>query len=171
MHQLKNQASEELKPEANWDLIQEVVDFMEGRKRADIIQLMSQLTEVDLNTCSPKFQREFWEEMTSINEEEALNYRGKYMNKGFGPTILKKIALKNPKLLIERNLDQPEEPTYQDLCRLLSKKIGKKQVDDIRKAILTAKHNVWYRRLYRKIFGVKEKQEIGTEIDSQPSSN
>ncbi len=138
--------------EPNWELLQEVAGFMAGQQRADVIQLMSRLTDADINVCSLNFQQEFWEEMVIADHEEALNYRGKYMDKPFGIAILKKIALEDPAFMIGKSLSNPKNETYQKLYRFLIRELGREKIEELVKA----RNNVWYRRLFRKILGEDE---------------
>lgn len=154
----------EQQTEPDWDLLQEVVDYMEGRKGADVIQLMSQLSDVDIDACSLGFQRRFWEQMVIADHEEALNYRGKYMDKPFGWDILRKIALEDPKLIIERVEEYAENSTYQKLLRFLIQEMGKEKVEEL----IRARHNGLFRRMIRKIFDM---DDPSADIAKQLTSN
>jgi len=138
--------------EPNWDLLQELVDYMEGHKRADVIQLMSQLSDVEIDACSLSFQRRFWEQMVIADHEEALNYRGKYIDKPFGWDILRKIALEDPKLIIGKAEWYPENTTYQKQLRFLIQELGKGKMEEL----IRARHNGLFRRMIRKIFDMDD---------------
>jgi hypothetical protein len=138
--------------EPNWELLQQVVDYMEWRKRADVIQLMSQLSDEDIDACSLDFQRRFWDQMVIADHEEALNYRGKYMDKPFGWDILRKIALEDPKLIIGKAEWYPENTTYQKQLRYLIQELGKEKMEEM----IRARHNGLFRRMIRKIFDMDD---------------
>lgn len=142
-------------PELNWELLGEIVDFMQGRRGADVIQLMSRLTETDLDACSLDFQRRFWVQMVIADHEEALNYRGLYLNRPFAMDILKRIALEEPFMIIRKNLYDPENALYQKLRLFLTQELGKEKIDELVKA----RENTFFRRLFRKIFGEDEQEQ------------
>lgn len=144
--------SSEVQPEPNWELLQQVVDYMEGRKRVDVIQLMSQLSDAEIDACSLSFQREFWEQMVVADYEEALNYRGKYIDQPFGWEVLRKIALEDPKLILERAEHYPENTTYQKLLHFLIQELGKEKVEEL----IRVRHNGFFRRMMRKIFDMDD---------------
>lgn len=148
------------KPEPDWELLQEIVDFMEGRRRADVIQLMSHLTNTELDMCSVSFQRTFWEQMVVADYEETLNYRGKYMNKPFGMDILKKIALKDPKFMLIRIQEYPEDQNLQRMNRFLIQELGKEKVEELMKV----RESRLLRWLFRHLFGE-------TETESKPNTD
>lgn len=155
--------TEQQQSEPNWELLQQVVDYMEGRKRADVIQLMSQLSDVEIDACSLSFQREFWEQMVIADHEEALNYRGKYMDKPFGWDILRKIALEDPKHIIGEAEWYPESTTYQKLLRFLVQELGKEEVEEL----IRARHNGFFRRMMRKIFDMDDpSDDIAKQLTS-----
>lgn len=148
----------EPQPEPNWEVLQDMVTYMqEGRVPvfSDVIVLMSAIDQDTLDFCSLDFQRRFWERMVIADDEEALNYRWKYLDKPYARDILQKIAMKDPAFVIGKSLDRPEDTTLQRMRGFLSHELGREKIEEI----IKERGNTFFRRLFRKIFGEDEKDD------------
>ena len=126
------------KPEPNWELLKEMVDFLNKGSGnlfgSDHILLMSALSRTELDHCSHTFQQRFWEYMVSIDPEESINYYWKYVHLPFGRDLLKKAALKDPGYALERIDYDPEDSDRLRLHRFLQRELGHEKVNEIRRS-------------------------------------
>ena len=146
--------SEQIKPEPDWELLQEIVDFMDNGKRADVIQLMSLLTQTEIDYCSRHFLQEFWEAMAVADPEEALNYRRKYIDQPYGWKVLQKIALEDPQEVVNRFHSDPEDPTIRRLYGLVKRNSNPERMREM----INARPGRLTRWLCKKLFADEEEE-------------
>ena len=139
------------------------VDFMQRSSwspfRPNAMWLMENLSsgngQAMLRGLDYNLQRQLFEKLAEDDPYETLNYSFLYKDKPFGMDILKKIALKNPDLIIEKIAGNPEDPLLQRLHRFLLRELGKERI----KQLMKARESSLFRWFMDKILGTEEKTD------------